>query len=762
MSELQLREVRQRGRRTSPATESLRRAGSSLEAASTPSASLWTTISVLGRRRTLAIVAFLAALLPSMFFILTSVPVYKAAGRLVVDQDDPAQSVIREMTKGEGAAPGYIETQAEVLKSRSLSRAVIQKLELWKHPEFTGQSPSSWQRLQEKLLGKGVLAAPAPVQQAASPSTAPVEIPSALIDAFAAKIVVAPIENSRVIQLSFQSTDPQMAAEAVNTLANTYINSDLESRFSAVQDASNWLGSRLSEQRAKVEASETALQRYRENRDAVSLDERQNIVVQRLGDLNTAVTKARTERITKQGLFNQLKTIQSDRNALDTFPAIATNAYIQQLKAQLAETERQAAQLEETFGDRHPEMVKVKSAQQEAERRLQGEIDKFVQSVRNDYLAAEAQEKSLSEALESQKRDALDLNRKGIEYGALQREAQSNRELYDSLLQQAKAMGLSGELKRTNIRLVDAAEVPSLPVNPMGTPAYAMAGVGSLLFALGLVFGVEYFDNRIRTPEDVQQTLKLSFLGYIPDLKLPSSAARSAALLTAATPPAFGEAFRRIRANLELLTPEEPGRILLVTSTGPKEGKTIVASNLALALAQAGRRVLLVDADMRRPQVHSALGERMDPGLATVLSGSIPASQAVRQTPHGNLWVMTSGFRPQNPAELLSTTRLSATLAELRHEFEWIVIDSPPVMAVADAAILAPEVTTVLFVVAADRTRGGAAQVAVEQLERARTTVVGAVLNRVNLKGHAHYQSPYYNPDYESYYRPGSAESVSV
>jgi capsular exopolysaccharide synthesis family protein len=499
-----------------------------------------------------------------------------------------------------------------------------------------------------------------------------------------------------------------------------------------------------------VEASEQALQRYREQTDSVALEDKQNIVVQKLADLNAAVTRAKTERLQKEAAYQQIQTIQNDRSALDTFPAILANTFIQQLKGQLAELQRQQASLGEKYGEKHPEMIKVRSAIDQTQAKLDGEIGKVVQSIRNEYTAAQAQEKSLVTALEQQKSEAMALSRKGIDYGVLQRDANTNRQMFDNLLQRAKETGVTAELKTSNIRVVDPAEVPRRPVRPNKTLNLLLALFGGSLFAVGLTFFFEYLDNRIKSPEEIKHVLGLPFLGLVPALTDGEGTANT--LLHTGTPTGFAEAFRNIRTNVLFSSAEEGGHSIVVTSTGPGEGKTLCAGNLSIALAQAGQRVLLVDADMRKPRVHSAFGEKAEPGLSNVLVGNAKASEAVRRGPVQNLYLLLAGVTPPNPAELLGSQRFKDFLGTLQDHFDWVVLDSPPVMAVTDASIIAHIAHGVVYVVAAEQTSRHTAAAALEQLETARAKFLGGILNKVHVERHSYYYSHYYRKDYSSYY----------
>ena len=305
-----------------------------------------------------------------------------------------------------------------------------------------------------------------PPKPVSRPDAAETARQSGIIDAFLGRLTVTPVRNSRLVDVRMISSSPEMAASLANALAREYIAQNLEYKFRSTKEAAAWLTEQLAEERKKLEASELALQRYREKGDAVSLEDRQNIVVQRLTDLNAAYTKARTDRFEKEALYNQLSALQNDRTALDTFPAILSNTFIQQLKSQLADLQRQQTQMADRLGEKHPDMIKLNLAIQSTEAKLGGEIAKVVQSVRNEFLSAQAQERSLAEALNTQKTDALSLNRTGIEYGVLRREAESNKQMYEVLMQRAKETGISGELKTSNIRIVDPAEVPRSPIRP--------------------------------------------------------------------------------------------------------------------------------------------------------------------------------------------------------------------------------------------------------------------------------------------------------
>lgn len=715
-------------------------------------------VRVLSRRRGTLVTAFTLVVTLVALYVFTTPPVWEARARLLIDAGNENVVNFKEVVEQNRATADYYQTQYKLLQNRPLVKKTIDTLRLWDLPEFGGSQEPDGVSIRTRVAsavhaGAGFLARLVRLRTVGHRDRAAAETAreARAIDAFLGHLTISPIRNSRLVDVQFQSTDPELAAKVVNALARGYIEQMLDQNLQVSKDASEWLSRALASQRHGVETAELALQRYREEHDAVSVEERQNIVVQKLADLNAAVTRAKTMRIEKEAAYERLRAIQSDHTALDTFPGIMSNSFIQQLKAELVGLQRQQAQLSDRYAERHPEMIKTASAIETARAKLDGEIAKVVESIRNDYLVSLAQERQLLAALEAQKLEALALNKKAIEYAALQREAVSTRQLFESLLQRVKETSVSADLRTMHIRVVEPADVPQAPVQPNKTNALVGSVVGGALFAIGLAFLFEYVDDRIKAPEEIKTHLGLPYLGLIPMIPDRELGAR-APLVNAPLPPVFKEALRTVRTNVLFASADTGPRSVLVTSTAPGEGKTTVASNLAVALAQAGRRTLLIDGDMRRPAVHEMFGIDAEPGLSNLIVGDAKPSQVVRNTSIPSLWILPAGVIAPNPAELLGAPVLTKFLRSLSTYFDWVVIDSPPVQAVADASILAHATSGVVFVVGAEMISRRAAQAAVEQLESARAKFVGAVLNRVDLDRNAYYYSRYYRRAYGQYY----------
>lgn len=376
---------------------------------------------------------------------------------------------------------------------------------------------------------------------------------------------------------------------------------------------------------------------------------------------------------------------------------------------------------------------------------------RVIESVKNDYESAVAAERSFASSLEQQKHEAMDLDRKSGSYVVLQRQAESDRQLWQSLLQQQKELQVVSNSRSNNVQVMDHAEVPGGPFSPNTRREWFTAMMAGMLVAFGLAFGIEYLDDTVKTPEDVAKRLGLPLLGLVPAIR-----GARVPLLSETVPHDFGEAFRSLRTSLVFTAGAGESRVIAVTSSQPLEGKTTTACNLATALALGGSRVLLIDADMRRPGLHQVMGVPNESGLSHLLVGQARVREAVQRTSEPNLFVITAGRTPPNPSELLASERMRSFLANLTHgPFDWVVLDTPPVLAVTDAVVLAGQVSAVVFVVGSEMTRRVHAERALSTLRAGKPRSIGVVLNRVDFDRNKYYYARYYGYNYKSYY--GSA-----
>jgi capsular exopolysaccharide synthesis family protein len=680
-----------------------------------------------------------------MYQTYTTVPLYRAQARIQIDEEHTtAQTDFKEPSLVYSDPEPYYQTQYKILQGRDLALRAVKKLQLQKVPEFNGSGakpPALTQAITDirtKVVGLVRGDATVPPRRSAPPNE------NQQADAFLGRVQVAPVRGSRLVDVYFVSADSQFAARAVNVLAEEYVNQNLEFRLQNTDKTLEWLTEEVAKQQNVVQTSERMLAEYRENKNALSLEDRQNIIVSRLNQVNDAASRARMTRIQKEALYNQV-IAASDRESLST---IASNPFVQQLKTRLAELQREKLRLEDRYGQKHPDVQRVNDQIANAQRQLDAEVDRSVAAIKADYQAAVAEEKQLGRDLEGQKAQATDLNRKSIDYSVLQREAESNRQVYESLLQREKEMRVVSNSRANNVRLLDRAETPGSPFTPNTRRAWIMA----LLFGLGLgiaaAFVIDYLDDTVKTPEDVTWRLHLNFLGLVPKVH-----GERHPLLSGPVPHDFGEAFRALRTALVASSGTDGTRVIAVTSTQPLEGKTTTAVNIALALAIGGARVLLIDADMRRPSLHKAMRLPNDRGLAELLGGKAKMREVVQRCGDPNLLVISAGHTPSNPSELLASDRMRAFVHQLATgPFDWIIIDTPPVLAVTDAVVLAPLVHGVSFVIGAEMTRWRLAERAIETLQAGHPRSIAAILNRVDFDRNRYYYSRYYGHQYKSYY----------
>lgn len=708
-------------------------------------------LAIVFRHLRLIVAVFTVVVAIAMLESYSATPMYQTQARIVI-QDERSTAVANLNATGptywQDPEP-YFNTQYRILQSRGLARRVVRKL-----PPPPIPAPSTLSRVlsfPRQAISRWRKKAPVALTDAETPAPDVSAAELAAIGEFLGGVEIVPVKGTRLVEIAYTSPDPQYAALAANTLAREYVQANLDLKLSNTTNTITWLGDELGKQREKVEAAERAMAEYQEGQNAMSLNEGQNIVIARLNSLNDAVTKAKTARLQKESAYRQLGNLKGDSANADTFPAVAQNAIIQEIKQQLANLNGEKAKLSQRYGANHPEMEKVTNQIDSATARLRGETAKVLESIANEYRSAVAEERNLSASLEDQKRQAIDLNRKNITFSILAREAESERQVYNALLQQEKELRVVSNSRANNVQLMDDAEVPGGPFTPNHRRDWLMALVLGLALGVAVAYTVEYLDDTVKLPDDVTRRLKQPLLGLVPAVggQLP--------VLTGAVPHDFGEAFRSLRTSL-VFTNGSPGkRTIAVTSTQPLEGKTTTACNLAVALSLGGARVMLIDADMRRPGLHRTMGLPNKIGLSHILTGQARVRDAVQRTSENNLFVMTAGHVPPNPSELLSSERMRQLIANLEAgPFDWVIMDTPPVLAVTDAVIVAPYMSGVVFVIGAEMTRRAHAERAIQAIQASKATITGAVLNRVDLNRNKYYYSRYYGYHYKSYYGDSS------
>ena len=723
-----------------------------------PDQHLFDRLSVLYKYRWATIAVFTLVVGWVMVDSYTRIPVFRAQARILIEDPNADIATPTEIARNVTLADPdmYLQTQLRIMRGRDLAERVAAKLDMGKVAEFNGQGPKPTQLAVGIALVKYYAAWP---YRMITSTQADVPAPTTLLDPVEAKgypdvliarLGVGQVRGSQLVDITFDSADPEFAARAANAFAEEYVAHNLALKVESLENSAEWLTGEVQKQADLMRKSDMALAQYKETQDAGALDSNQNIVVARLTSANEAATKARLDRIQKEGLWRQ---IEGAGNDIDSITSVLNNPQIQTLRTAINQAQQDRARLAERYGDKHPDYQKALTTLANSERQLEEETRKARQNAKSEYEAAAVQEREMQGQLNESKGQATALGRKGVDYAVLLREAESNRTVYNQLLTREKELRVVANSRTNNVRLVDKALPPGAPSSPNHRRDWAYAVALGLALGLGIAFGIDYLDDTVKTPDDITRRLKLKFLGLVPIV-----AGERHPLISGPVPHDFGEAYRSIRTALAAQVPGNGARVIAVASSQPLEGKTTTAVNIAMALAVGGARVLLIDADMRRPSVHKALRMNNDRGLSQLLAGQARMREVVQRTHDPNLLSITAGRTPANPSELLASDRMRALLSGLETgPFDWIIIDTPPVLAVTDAVILAPLVHAVTFVIGAEMTRWRLAERAVETLLGSNPRQVLAVLNKVNFGRNKYYYSRYYGHQYKNYYAESPA-----
>jgi capsular exopolysaccharide synthesis family protein len=684
----------------------------------------------------------------------TEIPMYQATARLQIEEEQTAQPTLNSNSVVVQDPEAFYETQVRILQGRELASRAVRALKLETVPEFNGTGPTPTKLTQTLDFLKAKAMSPFKGEPPPAPSTPGEMDEEDLVAALQGRINVDQIRGSHLVDISFTSSNPEFAAKAANVLAEEYVKQNLEFRLSSTGKNLEFLQGEVAKQKEVVQERERKMTEYRESQNAISLDSSSNIVSTRLSQVSDNHTRARQIRQQREVQYRQVMGV-TDPKERAALSVVASSQALQTLRGQLNALERDQKRLMDRYGEKHPDVVKVITQVAEAQRQMGVEVERTVQTIKNDYEAAVAEEKSAAQELDQQKFAATDLGRKSVDYSALVREAESDREVYERLLQQENELRVVNNNRANNVRLLERARLPGGPFSPDINRAWIMAILLGLGLGVGAAFAIDYLDDTIKTPDDVRLKLKLPFLGVVPKVK-----GNERPLLSETVPPHFGEAFRALRTALVNASSDRDTKIICTTSSQPQEGKTTTTVNMALSLAIGGARVLVIDADMRRPAMHKALKLTNEKGLAELLSDTTRMREVVRRTSHPNLVAITAGNPPPNPSELLGGERMKTLLRQLSQSpFDWVIIDTPPVLAVTDAVILAPLVSGVTFIIGAEMTRWRMAERALETLASGQPKSIAAVLNGVDLERNRYYYWRYYGHQYYGYYGEKKAAS---
>jgi capsular exopolysaccharide synthesis family protein len=677
-------------------------------------------------------------------------PVYRASTTVQIERFTPRVMDYKDVTPGEtdySDSVDFYTTNYELLKSRTLSERAVEDLGLRKPlPADAGKEPVHARPVPTSLIEDIVARlrrGPPPVDVDAATRD-----DNALVGAFLGSITVEPVRRSRLVRLHFDSTDPFFAAKAVNTLAQSFININLERRFEASAYAKTFLEEKLTQTKARLEDSERELVAFSREMEVFNLDDKQNLANQTIHEYTAAVSRAEQERIRAESLHRQAM------ENPDSVPVARDNRNIVDIKERKGKLEAEYQENLRIYKPGFPKMQALKNQIDETDRQLQAEYERIRSATLSAFRAARAQETALKERLSAGKQQMLDVQGRSIRYSILKREVDTNRELYNGLLSRLKEIGVAGGVGINNISVVDKAQVPLFPYKPDFGRSVTMGLAIGLIIGLLVAWLLEHLDDSIRFADDVERETGAAVLGVVPKLK-PLEPAKTRIALSPHLDPtsAFSEAYRSVRTALQFSTASGAPRRLVVTSSSKHEGKSTTALALAINFAQMGKPVLLVDADLRNPVLHRLLQIDNDRGLSNFLAGDVGIMEVIHRTEIPGLFVMTTGPLPPNPVELLSSSKMMAMLEQAEEHFAHVVVDGPPVLGIADAIVLANQVENAVFVIESGRTRKGHAKAALKRLYQAGVHPIGVILTKID----AYHDLYGYGTSYYQYAKPAIA-----
>jgi polysaccharide biosynthesis transport protein len=708
--------------------------------------------------------------------VMTQTPIYTAETTIMIEPQasQGGSDALENLVSIEAAAENsdqYYKTQCAILESRGLAASVIRTLDLTHNPAFAGKTaqPGAVEQLGANVKGSlQDLIAPTDDHNVVLPQSYDDDrgVPPWMVHAYQANLTVKPVEDTNLVKITFSSPDPSLAAQIANAHVTAYERQQIEMHSQQSEEAQRFLQNKLVDIKEQLQKSEAALNDYRRRKGIIpglmSLDGKDAVVLDRLADLSKDLTQAQVARIS---LESQVTLIR--KHQYNALPVVENDLAVQDMEKELNSLYSQEAALSSQFKSDYPPLAKLQAQIRELQSRVADAIQRAISGIESEFAEAQEKESELQAEMQRQRAETLNLNDAVAQYAILQRDVDTNRELYNAIMTRMKDVAVSGDIQSTNVSVINSAEVPSSPSSPNKGRALILALVAGLGGGIALAFATEFLDNTLKNPEEAENYLRLPNLGVVPEFSSVNGKTayaprelmngRDSTVLppgrelvtTHGSYSRVGEAYRNLRTALLLSRAGGPPKVTLITSAMSREGKTVTAVNTAVMLAQLGAPVLLIDADLRRARCHRVLAVDNHLGLTEVLAGSRELHEMIRVTEIENLHFLGSGSVPPNPTELLGSAKMIETLLELREHYEYVVVDSAPVLPVSDSLVLAKLTDGVMLVANGSATPRQQVKTACARLEYAHAKILGVVLNKVKIhSADYHY---YYHQDYYSF-----------
>jgi succinoglycan biosynthesis transport protein ExoP len=680
-------------------------------------------------------------------------PIYQATASLLMEPKQAKILSIEDIYAADTNKNDYLQSQVEILKSRDLAKMAIEKLHLLDYPEFNPKPEAESSRFDWRKW----LPIDLPASPPAEPKTTvldeffmPLSPEERLIPAFQGRLSVEVVRGTHIVKINFESADPELAMRAANMVGEVYIESGVHAKSELTQQATEWMSSRLEGLKEKLAQSDRNLQAFMEKQNLVDLEGIFTLTGKEIESTMASLAVVRQQRVQVENVYRQIQALGDDLHKyVDSVPEIYSDASTQALTNKLVELHTAESELSKHYGYLHPKMVSIRSEIESVERSFEKQVDSLAETIKNRYESAKSNEMALTAALEASKRHIQELSKKQSQLRELQREVESNKNLYELFFNRLRETKETGDLQSANARFIDRAFKPTTPIKPKKRLIIATAFFSSLLAGVLLAFLIEHLDNSFKDASDLEKKLGVPLLGLVPFIRPPRRGEKInlADLFLQDSQSSFGESIRTIRTGVLLSSLDYPRKTMAVTSSLSGEGKTTISINLAFALAQMGK-VLLIDADLRRPSLARFLGfDSRTPGLSNLLAQTTEADLCIQPFEAGKIDIIAAGMPPPDPLQMLSSQRFADFIKEYESGYDFILLDSPPVQAVSDALVIAKLVHSIIFVVKAETTPIRAARESLKRLRKSHTAVCGVVLNQLDMK-----KADRYGDYYAGYY----------
>ena len=716
---------------------------------------------VIRKRRGTIFTFFITTFTVVVMGTLLATPKYTATTKLLVERSDRNLLLVRNPYSRYD--PNFLETQAQVINSTSVCNRVVKLLGLEEKYDFFFDADEEdegiiagaikwFENLSSVLMNLAglKLSGSSGVDEKNNAGQRTKADKIALL--LTKEIEVESIKSSNIVGVSFKSKNPVMSTMIVNTIAEAYIEETLEMTTASTKRTIDLMKKKADEERVKLEESEKVLQDYRKSKNIITVENKLAIMPERLNELSVQLTRAQAKRKELETLYETVRNIALDE--AETVSAISSSATLSSLRGQIIECEKHIMEISKKFGPKHPVMKKAQGEFNALKAKRTLEIKRVIKLIKNNYDLAISKEKGLKEQLEQAKSDTIGINEKLIQYGILNRAVETNRILYDTLIKRIKEEGVAKMKQMVNVWVLDKAKTPEKPSSPKKMLNIVLGLFLGLFGGIGLTFFLEYLDNTIRNPDDAEERLGAKVLGVI--LYLKGKKDKIEELMINKPSSSIAESYRSLRTSILLSKAGNPPKRILISSLAPKDGKTTTSINLAVAIAQSGNKVLLVDCDMRRPQIHTMFGLDNSSGLSMFLAG-VSDKATVNEGPVPNLNIITSGPIPPNPSELLSSPRMADLFASASKKYNFIVVDTPPLLSISDSLIIAKITDGIILVTWSGVSTYDTARKAMQMISDTGTPLIGIVLNGVDLK-----KSDYYYKNYYRHYEYYSSNNVGA